>query len=557
MGFKRDQFEVAYTLREIGLIVELIDPEPKKSIAYRRAAHLIESLENFEELCTKDALKELSGIGPGISTMVNTLIKKGYLPYYNYLRNQLPESLLQLAHIPGLSTKRLRALYEKKGVATLPELERELEKEEIHTLPGFTPYYVNKMKRQITEFKATGYSLLYVQAFFIAKAFLQKLSSEKVEITGDLRRKCELITHIDLLSASEYARPIKKLFTSHSFIERVVLDAKNQVTVVLKQGIRATLTIVSKELFPYALLLTTGSERHLNALGAYAEQKQIALESLTKVKSEKQLYQKLELPYIVPELREGYGEIEAAAEGTLPQLIEEKEIKGAFHCHTVDSDGINTLEEMAQAAKELGWHYLGIADHSKSSYQAHGMDEERLFLQIEKIRTQKFPVRIFAGLECDILKDGTLDFPNEILKMLDYVIISIHRHFKLDEEEMTRRLLKAIENPYTTMVGHLTGRLLRHREGYKVHVDKIIDACIANGKVIELNATPNRLDMDWRYWIKAKKKGLKCSINPDAHSTQELRNVDYGVAIARKGWLEKEDVINTYSLKEILKFLNC
>jgi DNA polymerase (family 10) len=251
--------------------------------------------------------------------------------------------------------------------------------------------------------------------------------------------------------------------------------------------------------------------------------------------------------------------VEAAKNGKLPQLIEEKDLKGTFHCHTQDSDGENTLEELVTAARDLGWEYLGIADHSKESYQANGMTEERLLAQLDRIQVlnnkMDYTFQIFAGLECDILKDGTLYFSDEILSRLDYVIASIHRRYKLEEKEMTQRLIKAIENPYTTMVGHFTGRLLLHREPYNIDTEKVIDACIANDKIMELNAYPSRLDMDWRLWIRSRDRGLKCVINPDAHSISNLLNCRYGINIARKGWLEKRDVINTLSLGDMQIFL--
>jgi DNA polymerase (family 10) len=262
---------------------------------------------------------------------------------------------------------------------------------------------------------------------------------------------------------------------------------------------------------------------------------------------------------IPPELREDMGEIEAAKKGSLPKLVTDKEIRGVFHCHTTDSDGHNTLNEMVKGAEAIGWEYIGISDHSHSSVQAHGMDEERLFEQIERIRklnrSGKYQIHVFAGIECDILTNGKMDFPDSVLKELDYVIASVHRSFQLSEKGMTARLIKAIENPYTTIVGHVTGRFLLVREPSAVNLPKVIDACIANGKLMELNGHPTRLDMDWRFWHKAAEKGLKCCINPDAHSVHDLQYYRSGVNIARKGWLRKEDVFNTRTLKQVKAFL--
>lgn len=280
---------------------------------------------------------------------------------------------------------------------------------------------------------------------------------------------------------------------------------------------------------------------------------------MEKGATEGDIYKALGLAFIPPELRENQGEFESAAQGPLPRLVDEDDIRGAFHVHTTDSDGHNTLEEMAGAAQKLGWEYLGISDHSKASFQANGLNEERLESQIEQIhrlnRSKKFSLHLFSGLECDILPNGSLDCSDELLKKLDFVIVSVHSSFKLNEAAMTRRLIRAIEHPSSTMVGHVTGRLLLQRESYAINLPKIIDACIANGKIMELNAQPMRLDMDWRLWHAASEKGLMCCINPDAHHAMDLQFVRAGVNIARKGWLEKGMILNTRPLKEVMKRL--
>jgi DNA polymerase (family 10) len=274
--------------------------------------------------------------------------------------------------------------------------------------------------------------------------------------------------------------------------------------------------------------------------------------------SEKELFGALGLHFIPPELREGLGEIEAAEAGELPRLVELTDLRGAFHNHTTASDGRNTLNEMVAAADALGWEYFGVADHSKSSYQASGLTEERLQKQIADIRalntSKRFRVHVFAGSECDILTDGRLDFDNATLAQLDYVVASVHNAFAQNEAEMTARMIRAVENPHVTMLGHLTGRLLQRRDGYQVNADKVIDAAIANDVIIELNASPWRLDMDWRHWRRAAERGLRCSINPDAHEAAGLDHVRAGVNAARKGWLTKENVFNTQPLADVIKY---
>jgi DNA polymerase (family 10) len=314
----------------------------------------------------------------------------------------------------------------------------------------------------------------------------------------------------------------------------------------------------------------TGSKEHNVALRQLANDKGWSLneyaftairddaEAIPAINEEADIYQALGLQCIPPEMRENLGEIEAARDNKLPRLIEIGNLRGTFHNHTTESDGRNTLEVMVEAAQDLGLQYLGIADHSKSSFQANGLDEERLLRQVEKIRTLNGELegfRIFAGSEVDILKDGALDFSDDVLSQLDYCVASVHNVMNLDEETMTRRIIRAMENPHVTMLGHMTGRLLLKRDAYAVNHAKIIDAAAETRTIIELNCSPKRLDMDWRWWHRARDKGVLCSINPDAHSTAQLQYLHYGILQARKGWLRKEDVANTFSLETITEFL--
>jgi DNA polymerase (family 10) len=329
------------------------------------------------------------------------------------------------------------------------------------------------------------------------------------------------------------------------------------------------LRAVSSAEFPFALAYFTGSKEHNVAIRGRALDYGLSLNeygftstkdgvSVPEIEDERDIYRTLGLDYIEPELRENTGEIEAAEHGKLPRLIELENLRGVFHNHSTYSDGRATLREMAEAAHDLGMQYFGIADHSKASFQANGLDEKRLQAQIAEIRELNAEFegfRIFTGSEVDILKDGSLDFPDEILAQLDYAVASVHNVFNLPEAEMTKRIIKAIENPYITMIGHLTGRLLLQRPSYAVNVSAILDAAAATGTIIELNASGWRLDMDWRWWKLAREKGVKCSINPDAHSTQGLKDVIFGIRAARKGWLRREDVINTLPLGEVEKAL--
>jgi DNA polymerase (family 10) len=348
----------------------------------------------------------------------------------------------------------------------------------------------------------------------------------------------------------------------------------------LTSGIQADLRLVPPEQFVFALHHFTGSKDHNVAMRGRAlarglsmsewglvpaegegtaKEKAERMGRKTTIKTEAQLFRALGLDFIPPELREGQGEIEAAETGALPQLIEEADIRGVFHNHTTESDGHNTLEEMTWAAQALGFEYLGIADHSKSSVQARGLDETRLLAQVAAIRklnaSGKFTTHVFAGNECDILPDGRLDFGDEILAQLDYVVAAVHSAFRQDREAQTRRIIRALENPHVTMLAHPTGRLLLERPGYEIDTDKVIDAAIVNGVIIEINASPWRLDLDWRHWRRAAERGLLCSINPDAHATAQLEFFRAGVAAARKGWLTKEHVLTTRPLAAVKKYL--
>jgi DNA polymerase (family 10) len=348
----------------------------------------------------------------------------------------------------------------------------------------------------------------------------------------------------------------------------------------LATGIQADLRLVPAEQFVFALHHFTGSKDHNVQMRGRALERGLSMSEwglvpaegegtakekaekmgrATTIKTEEQLFAALGLAFIPPELREGNGEIEAAERGELPRLLEAADIRGAFHNHTTESDGHNTLEEMVAAAQALGWEYLGIADHSKSSVQARGLDEARLLAQVAAIRrlnaAGRFKTHVLAGSEVDILPDGRLDFADDVLAQLDYTVVSVHSAFRQEREAQTRRIIRAIENPHATMLGHLTGRLLLERPGYDVDVEKIIDAAIANRVIIELNASPWRLELDWRLWRRAAERGLLCSINPDAHATAQLDFVRLGVQVARKGWLTPQHLLTTRPLAEVQRWL--
>jgi DNA polymerase (family 10) len=407
-----------------------------------------------------------------------------------------------------------------------------------------------------------------------AEVLLEELKELEVvsqaSLAGSYRRRKEVVHDLDFIVATRSPEVVSDFFVRHPMVETVLAHGSTKSSVRLKIGIQADLRVVSQEQYPYALLYFTGSKEHNIALRSRAlslgwtlNEYRLAPDDRAKkvppalgpVYTERDLYRALKLDYIEPELREDRGEVAAAEAYRLPDLLELENLRGTFHNHTTASDGRSTLEEMAAAAQELGLQYLGISDHSVSSAQAHGLDTARLLEQVGRIRELNgefgADFRLFSGVECDIHKDGTLDYPDDVLGQLDYVVASVHAVFTLSQAEMTQRIIRAISNPHVTMLGHLTGRLLLSREGYAVDVPAILDAAAATGTIIELNANPRRLDMDWRWWPLAKEKGVRCSINPDAHHTSQLQYLWNGVGVARKGWLSRADVINTLPLGKI------
>jgi DNA polymerase (family X) len=374
--------------------------------------------------------------------------------------------------------------------------------------------------------------------------------------------------------ATKKPEPIMKFFVAHPLVESIIAQGPTKSSVRLRSGIQCDLRVVSAAEYAFALAYFTGNKEHNIELRSRAlkrgwtlneyrlallppdpkTKKQRALKKIPKVRDEAELYHALDLDFIPPELRENWGEFEAAERHSLPKLIEKENLRGAFHSHTTASDGHNSIEEMAEAAQALGLEYLGIADHSQSSIQAHGLDEAKLRAQAAAIRklNKKFDgFRLFAGVECDILRDGSLDFGDDVLSELDFVVASIHSVFNLSEADMTRRIIRAISNPLVTILAHPTGRLLLKREPYVVDLPAVIDAAAETGTWIELNAAPKRLDLDWRWWPRAKEKGVKCVINPDAHRAERLQDLWFGIGIARKGWLTKNDVMNCLALGKI------
>ena len=536
--------QVAASLREIGTILELNGENPFKCRAYLNAARTLEtSPTDLTELVRTDRLGELPGIGDALCEKITTLVTTGKLPYLEELRTTIPSGLLSLLDLPGLGPKKLRLLRDQLRIESIEALTKACQDGRLASLDGFGEKTATNLLDSIQR-RAT-YSKLHRlgTALPAAQALLTHLrecpSVNQAEIAGSLRRGKEIVKDLDLIASSKKPKEVMKAFTSAPNVEKVIAHGETKSSVILAGGIPCDLRVVPPEVWPTALAHFTGSKEHNIALRQRAIDRGLHLsewgllkgksKTPLKLKDEKDLHKALGLAFIPPELREDSGEIAAAEKDELPDLLTRDQIRGCLHNHTLASDGQDTLAAMAQAAAELGLEWLGIADHSKSSFQANGLDVKRLEKQIEEIQSlnsKKPKCTLLSGTECDILKDGKLDFPNSLLKELDYVVASVHSGFTSNEKEMTDRILRAIENPHVTCLGHPTGRLLLEREAYPVNIPKILDAAAANGTWIELNANPWRLDLDWRWWHKARDLGILCCINPDAHKISHLRFLD-------------------------------
>lgn len=578
-----DKSEIADIFEEIALLLEIKGENPFKARAYTNAARTLDTYEgDLASLVAENRLGELPGIGEALQQKITEMVKTGRLEYYENLRASVPMGLLELLDIPALGPKKIKVLHEKLGVSSIAELEAACQAHRVRDLAGFGAKTEEKILAGIAQSRDYAalhrYAESWAQAEELREALRDHEAVIQLSLAGSLRRGKEIIKDIDLVASSSQPQEVMDYFVALPGVKQVSNHGLTKSSVLLESGISADLRVVSDKEFPYALHHFTGSKEHNVAMRqrAIAQGKKLSEWGLFETppgkkksgdekdgilvpcRTEEEIFTALGLQYIPPELRENLGEIEAAEKGEIPRLVEWTQLRGTFHCHTNWSDGKNTLAEMAGEARELGLDYLGIADHSKSSFQANGLDELRLAEQIDmiaKFNTQIDDFHVFAGSEVDILKDGRLDFPDDVLGKLDYVVASVHNVLNQGEEEMTARVIRAMENEYVTMLGHATGRLLLQREPSKINLDKIIDCAARTGTWIELNCSTWRMDMDWRWWHRARDKGVKCAINPDAHRVSQFAMLRHGVTIARKGWLRREDVVNTFPLDKIKREL--
>jgi len=575
--------EIADVLEQIATLLELKDENPFKIRAYANAARAIDAWGgNAADLQDEEALKKMPGIGKAIAGKVKELATTGSLKYLEELRGEFPAAILELFSIPGLGAKKIKVLYEKLNVSSIEQLQQACQSGRVAELPGFGETTQEKLCKAIAERAKHSGSFQLGQVAGDAELLRAELAAHndvlQAELAGSYRRRREVVRDLDFIVATNNPEEITRFFANHRLVESIIAQGPTKTSVRLRSGVQCDLRVVKSAEYPFAINYFTGSKEHNIEMRNRAlkrgwtlneyrlaplpvdltEQGKKAPQKIPSVRDETELYAALDLEFIPPELRENCGEFEAAETQTIPRLLEKENLRGTFHCHTTASDGHNTLEEMAAAAQELGLQYLGIADHSRSSIQAHGLDADQLQKQsatIRKLNKQFDGFRLFSGVECDILRDGSLDFSDDVLAGLDFAIASVHSVFNLPEAEMTQRIIRAMENRFITMLGHPTGRLLLKRDPYAVDMAAIIDAAAATGTWIEINAAPKRLDLDWRWWPLAKKKGVKCVINPDAHRIERLQDLWFGVGVARKGWLTKEDVMNCLPLSKMEKAL--
>jgi len=529
--------EIADTLKLTSKLMELHDENPFKIKSIANAAFKLDKTNIDLQGKSLQELEQLEGIGKGIAAKINELQTTGSLKELDEMMAKTPQGVIDMMSIKGIGPKKVRQLWHELEIESVGELLYACKENRLVTLKGFGAKTQAEVIKQIEFHNANKgkyhYATIEEFALKLVDGVKKKYKTELVSLTGTMRRKCEIIENVEVLIATEEAVTIEE-FTKDVPVKTEAITC-------------------SEKDFYTRLFETTGTITHVEQV----QRLKSKVQNTESFRSEQEIYENYDLQYIEPELREGLNEVELAKKYQLQKLIEVADLKGILHNHTTYSDGVNTLKEMAEYCKELGYEYLGICDHSKSAFYANGLNEERVFAQqkeIDELNKTLAPFKVFKGIESDILNDGSLDYGDDVLKSFDFIVASVHSNLKMDEDKATARLLKAIENPYTTILGHPTGRLLLSRAGYPINHKKIIDACAANHVIIELNAHPYRLDIDWRYIPYCLEKGVKISINPDAHIKEGYHDMYYGVCAARKGMLTKETCFNALSLDEIGKY---
>lgn len=558
--------KIAAVLKETATLIELTGGNPFRARAFQSAARTIDrSDERVEALARAGTLTDIAGIGAGLAAQITSLVDMGSFDVRDELLASLPPGLLDVLRVKGLGAKKVRTLWKELDVTSLDTLEAAAASGKLATLDGFGRKTAENVLAQIQLLRQYGQQRRYADALALAAPLLDRLRAADgiaaASYAGDLRRMMETVDGLDFVAATEDPSAVVAALRGVVALQpepspRHVDDA-TRLRGVIDGSFSVRITVAPPDAFGTALWQATGSAAFLTAFAdRYGAPEQAADEAT--------LFAAAGIAPILPELRENRGELDAAAEGSLPVLISFEDLKGTLHNHSTYSDGAHTLAEMAEAAQAMGMQYFGICDHSRSLAIANGMSVERVQEQQEEIRTlnaqharqAEAAFRIFSGIESDILADGSLDYPEDVLASFDFVVASVHSGFNMTADEATERIIRAVRNPFTTILGHPTGRLLLSREGYPIHHDRIIEACAEAGVAIELNANPYRLDMDWRWIRHATERGVMISINPDAHATDQLPYMRWGVAVARKGWLTAAQCLNALPLDAFERWLD-
>ncbi|HTK86369.1 MAG TPA: DNA polymerase/3'-5' exonuclease PolX [Nitrospiraceae bacterium] len=561
---KRD---IARVLEDIAFFLLLKGENPYKAKAYRNAATaLLTCRQEASALVKTGTLMHVPGIGPATAAVITELVTTGTSALHHDVQGVYPSGLTELENVPGLSMKQIKRLNERAGIGSLADLQTACAGNRLLALPGFGSKVLDKLRTALGQYhRGHGYYLyanMLGEAHALATALERIQGVRAVSLAGAMRRKLEVINELLFVlmldrtwSVAQLAARIQKLPN----MTEVSCD-HDTITARSPLGLPVVVKIAAPQYYGFELLHATGSAEHLDELRQrFAEQGlsdwDAVRDSFTgESVGEEEIYRAAGLPFILPELREGQGEIQWARGGALPSPLEATDVQGFFHAHTVYTDGAGTVKEMVMAARQQGYRYIGISDHSQSAFYVNGLKEDRIraqWAEIDSIQKTYSDIRVFKGIEADILPDGTMDYPDDLLAQFDFVIASVHSRFNLPEEEQTRRICRALANPYVTMLGHPTGRLLLSRAGYRVDMAELIKTAAIHHKIIEINGSRHRLDLDWRWGRFAKSHGVKFCINPDAHAVNELSNVSLGVNVARKAGLETNDVINTRPVEDI------
>lgn len=551
--------EVAYILDKIADILQIKEDNPFKVRAYRKAAQSVYHLdEDIRTLYTNKRLNDIPGVGTGVEKKIAEIMETGNCEYYEQLLKEFPPGILDMLAIPGLGHKTVKVIYEQLGINNINDLLQAAQQKKIQALPGLGGKIEDNIKKGIEMLNQRSGKFALGLALPLAQDFCDYLLSfdvvERADIVGSVRRGKPLVTDIDILVATRSYEKVKEKVVNYKGIRMILSEEKDCIKGILNFNIEFEVIVVAPDDYYGKLVWTTGSKEHR------AKLKELGLveDRLVGVANELEVYEKLGLSYIEPELRENKGEIDAAQKGRLPDLIEISDLKGDLHVHSDWSDGAHKIQDMVETARQMGYSYLAITDHSKSLPISGGLNELRLITQskvIEEINKNLPDILVLKGIEVDILRDGRLDFENDVLSELDIVVASIHSNFKLDRETQTKRIINAIKNPHVNIIGHLSGRLLNRRSGYEIDIEKVLAEASRNHVALEINSHPDRLDIDEDTARKAHDMGVKIAINSDAHDKKALKLQMYGIINARRGWLEKDDVINTWDKNKLMEFL--